>query len=60
MLDYLISVVLEFFLYRLGVIVVGLCTFGKIKPTSYSNPFFYGFVGLSFIILVACFVTYNI
>ncbi|MDD4964842.1 MAG: hypothetical protein PHI11_13085 [Gallionella sp.] len=52
LMDWLVTVVFEYLLYRIGVKVVSVLTLGKVRPQPNSNPYYFSFVGLIFVIVV--------
>ncbi|MDD2776456.1 MAG: hypothetical protein PHU06_10915 [Gallionella sp.] len=55
-MEWLVGVVFEYLfeylLYDLGVKVVSVLTLGKVRPQPNSNPYYFSFVGLIFVIVV--------
>ena len=49
-MELIISFIFEYLSYRIGVALVALITFGKVRPKPQSNPFYFSFVGIIFII----------
>lgn len=51
-MELIISFIFEYLAYRIGVALIAFITMGKIRPHPQSNPFYFSFVGLVFMIVI--------
>lgn len=52
MLDFFVSFLFEYVACRIGAAVVVVVTLGRVRPKEGSNPFYFGLIGMSFVVAV--------